>query len=154
MEYEIKNMNEEILKEIISWEYEGEYSEYNMDSLENLKAKGASITKPENSNNYLCYFKKGELVGYTNTMLKKNGNIFIGIGLAPKYCGKGLGNSILKNSVVNAKNMYPNSKIVLQVRSWNKRAIKCYEKIGFRLLKKEIIKDHNGIPTEFVFMEF
>lgn len=154
VDYVIKNMNDEILREIISWRYEDKYSEYNMESYDMLKSRGSSITKAENSNNYLCYFKNGELIGYTNTTLKKNGDLFLGIGLAPKYCGNGLGCNILKNSIAVAKERYPNSKITLQVRSWNERAIKCYEKAGFKFIKKDIIEDHNGIPTEFIFMEY
>ena len=36
MKYNITNMNSDILNEIISWKYEGEYSIYNMDSHEKL----------------------------------------------------------------------------------------------------------------------
>lgn len=154
MEYDIKNMDDEILKEIISWRYEDKYSEYNMDSYDKLKERGSSITKQENSNNYLCYFKNGTLVGYTNTTLKKDGNIFIGIGLAPKYCSKGLGREILNNTIKVAKDKYPDKKIVLQVRSWNERAIKCYEKVGFKIIKKYSSEDYNGIQTEYIAMEY
>ena len=74
------------------------------------------------------------LVGYTNITKKPNGDLFLGIGLAPKYCGKGLGSAILENSIEDAKNRYPGSKITLQVRSWNERARKCYEKAGFKFI--------------------
>ncbi len=154
MDYIIKNMDEYILKEIISWKYEGIYSEYNMHSYEKLKERGSSITKPQNKKNYLCYFKNEELIAYTNVTKKENGELFLGIGLAPKYCGKGLGNEILMHSIKEAKTIYPGTKITLQVRSWNKRAIRCYQKAGFKYLKTETIKDHNGNQTEFVFMEY
>lgn len=154
MKYVITNMNDKILKNIIAWRYEGDYSEYNMDSYEELKSRGASILKPEKRKNYLCYFDNGELIGYTNVTKKENGDLFLGIGLSPKFCGKGLGEEILRNSISEAKKIYPNSKISLQVRSWNKRAIKCYEKVGFNFIKKEVIEDHNRIQTEFVFMEY
>lgn len=154
MDYVITNMNDDIVREIISWRYEGNYAEYNMDSYEQLKERGSSILKPEKSQNYLCYFKDNELVGYTNITKKPNGELFLGIGLAPKYCGKGLGNSILENSIEDAKNRYPGCKITLQVRSWNERARKCYEKAGFKFIKKDTVEDHNGIETEFVFMEY
>ena len=154
VKYVITNMNDDIVKQIISWRYEGIYSEYNMDSYEELKARGSSILKPEKSKNYLCYFKEDELVGYTNITKKTNGDLFLGIGLAPKYCGKGLGNSILENSIKDAKERYPGSKIKLQVRSWNERARKCYEKAGFKFIKKDVEQDHNGVLTEFAYMEY
>lgn len=152
--YKIVNMNNNILKEIVTWKYDGEYSEYNIDSYQELKKRGASILNPSNVKNYLCYInEKNELVGYTNMCKKSNGEVFLGIGLAPKYCGMGLGSEILKKSVKVLMENHPNSIIKLQVRSWNERAIKCYEKSGFKYIKKEKMKDHNGIETEFVFME-
>jgi len=154
MEYTTRYMDEEILKEIISWKYEGEYKEYNLEPYETLVERNSSIVKPEKRENYLCYFKDKELIGYTNIMKKNTGDIFLGIGLAPKYCGKGYGSQILNNSIKEAMNKYPDSKITLQVRAWNIRAIKCYEKYGFKILKKEKVQDRNGIEIEFVFMEF
>ena len=151
---DITNMSEEALKEIILWKYDDEYSEYNLDSYDKLKERNASILDPKKSDNYLCYYLKNELVGYTNTILKENGELFIGIGLAPKFCGVGLGKDILINSIGIAKIKYPGVKIRLQVRAWNKRAIKCYMNAGFKYIKTEIVKDRNQKDTEFVFMEY
>ena len=154
MKYIIKNMDENILMEIISWKYSGPYSVYNMESYEELKARDAGILKPEKSENYLCFFNENKLIGYTNTIKRPSGELFLGIGLAPMYCGKGLGEEILRYTIDLAKNKYPNSKITLQVRSWNRRAIKCYEKAGFSIIKIDTQEDHNGVNTEFVFMEY
>ena len=154
MKYNITNMNTDILKEIISWKYEDEYSIYNMDSYEKLVERNSSIIKEENKNNYFCYFNNNILIAYTKLVMKKNGDVFLGIGIAPIYCGKGLGKDILSHTIRVAKERYPNSKITLQVRSWNERAIKCYPKVGFKVTGKETIKDHNGILAEFVFMEY
>ena len=137
-------MDESILNEIISWKYDGKYSEYNMDSYNDLKARNSRIVNSKNWDNYNCYFKENELVGYTNTIEKENREIFLGIGLAPKYCGKGIGSKVLKNSISIIKEKYPGSKIVLSVRSWNVRAIKCYEKGGFKVVSEEFMED--GIP--------
>lgn len=154
MKFVIKNMEQDIVKQIIAWKYEGMYSEYNMDSYEELIMKNSSIINPEKRNNYLCYFENNELIGYTNTVLRKRGDVFLGIGIAPIHCGKGMGAEILRHSISEAKKKYPNNKITLQVRSWNKRAIKCYEKVGFSTTKIAVEKDHNNIETEFVFMEY
>jgi len=140
LNYIIKNMDENILNEIISWKYDGKYSEYNMDSYNDLKARNSRIVNSKNWDNYNCYFKENELIGYTNVVEKENGEIFLGIGLAPKFCGKGLGYGILKNTMSIIKEKYPGSKIVLSVRSWNERAIKCYEKIGFEFIDKCVKK--------------
>lgn len=154
MDYIIMNMNDNILKEIVKWKYEGKYEEYNLESYESLKSRKSSITLPEKSKNYLCYFKNDELVGYTNLVEKENGDLFLGIGLAPKNCGRGLGKELLCDTINKAKEKHIGKKIVLQVRSWNKRAIKCYENIGFKITKVEMQKDYKGKETEYVFMEY
>lgn len=154
MEYDIKNMNENILKEIISWKYEAEYSEYNLESYENLKKRKSSMLDPNKAQNYRCYFTQNELIGYTNLVEKENGDLFLGVGLAPKYCSKGIGKDLLIDTISKAKEKYNGKSIVLQVRSWNKRAINCYEKVGFQIVKIETVKDFKGEYSEFVFMKY
>lgn len=155
MNYKITSINEDIVKEITTWKYDGQYSVYNTESFEDLKARNANIINPTKSNNYMCYFNdEDKLIAYTNITKKDNEVIFLGIGLAPEFCNKGLGKEILKHSIEEIKIRYSEGKIALQVRSWNIRAIKCYEKVGFKKIKCEVIEDHNGKNEEFVFMEY
>ena len=49
--------------------------------------------------------------------------------------------------------LYPNKTITLEVRSFNKRAIKCYKKAGF--VVKEVYRKDTPIGYgEFIMMEF
>lgn len=156
MKYNITSMNEDIAKEISNWKYEGEYGIYNTESFEEMKKKQMSLVNPEKSKNYMCFFDSvnNNLIAYINILKKDNEDIFIGIGLKPDFCGKGLGAEILNMGIEEAISRYPNNQIVLQVRSWNQRAIKCYVKSGFCIEKTETILDHNGNETEFVFMKY
>ena len=77
----------------------------------------------------------------------------MGIGLSPNHVGHGIGQQIIKLSIDKLKQTTPNTKITLEVRSWNVRAIKCYLKSGFKIVKSEVVKDRLGNPCEFVFME-
>ena len=52
LNYIIKNMDESILNEIISWKYDGKYSEYNMDSYNDLKARNSRIVNSKNWDEY------------------------------------------------------------------------------------------------------
>lgn len=153
MDYIVKYMDLDILKEIISWKYANEYSKYDLESYDELKKRNASIVREENKENYLCYFKQGVLVGYTNTIKKENGEVFLGVGVRPNLCNKGIGTQILKHSIQRAKSIYPDSKIWLQVRSWNKRAIRCYEKVGFKIVNNIVTQDYKGEQVEFIIME-
>ncbi len=148
-------MSNEYVKQICEWHYPDEYSEYNIPNYDEIIKKEYAITNPDKKNNYLCFIlPDNNLFAYINITKRLDETVFIGIGIKPEYCGKGYGIDILKYGINEAKKRFPLSKIRLQVRSWNKRAIKCYEKSGFRNngITKEI--DHNGIETEFVNMEY
>lgn len=154
MKYDIKNMNDDIVKEIVTWKYEGEYAEYNLESYESLRERKSSMLDLNKSKNYTCYYSQNELIGYTNLVERDNGELFLGVGLAPKYCSKGLGKDLLIDTINKAKEKYTGKSIVLQVRSWNKRAIACYLKVGFEITKTEYVKDYKGKETEYVFMKY
>lgn len=156
MEYIITSMSEDIAYIISKWQYEDEYAIYNTDSFEEMKRKNASLVDKSKFENYICFFDKhtNELVGYINIVKKENNDIFIGIGLAPNMCGKGLGADILKLGIAEAIRRYPYHAIVLQVRAWNERAIKCYINAGFKIVKKEATIDYKGELTEFVYMKY
>lgn len=75
----------------------------------------------------------------------KNSHVMIGIFIGdPAYWGKGYGTDALKlltKFIFEEMNIH---KIKLGVYSFNERAIKCYEKVGFieeGILKKEIFKE-------------
>jgi [ribosomal protein S18]-alanine N-acetyltransferase len=48
---------------------------------------------------------------------------------------------------------YPNTQIALEVRIFNKRAIKCYESIGFEIKYKHIRSMDTG-EAELYYMEY
>ena len=77
----------------------------------------------------------------------------MGIGLSPRKVGHGLGGEIIAQSIKEIRKNYPETKITLKVRSWNERAIKCYIKSGFKIIKKEVVSDRMGNKCEFVYME-
>lgn len=151
--YIIESMNSEAAKQICTWQYESPYSIYNYMTYEEALEKQAMITRVENADNYLCFWNNEKLVAYTSILLKDE-NVFIGIGIAPQLCGQGLGNFCLNKAIIEAQKRYPDKQIWVQVRSWNERAIKCYRKNGFVEKYREIISDRFNQKTEFVFMRY
>ena len=147
----ITSMNLSAVKAICSWEYHEPYDVYNYMSFDEAVRNNSPLLKEESKDNYLCFWENNTLTAYINIYLNDS-NVFIGIGLAPNYCGKGLGKAYLKQGIETAKKRHPDREIWVQVRSWNKRAIKCYESCGFKENYKEIIKDRFGNNEEFVFM--
>lgn len=117
-------------KEICSWKYDGGYSIYNLPSFEEMKKLQSGFMNPLREKNYRAFLIDDNLIGYINLAEKENG-IFLGIGVKPGFCDKGYGKKILKEACHIAKELYPDKLLYLEVRTWNKRAIKCYEQVGF-----------------------
>lgn len=117
-------------KEICSWKYDGEYAIYNLPSYDEMKKLQSGFMNPEKENNYRVFLTDNQVIGYINLMEKET-EVFIGIGVHPEFCGQGYGKKILHESIIISKELYPDKTLCLEVRTWNKRAIKCYQSVGF-----------------------
>lgn len=154
MNLSVKEFTEEHAKEICNWEHKGEYSIYNYPSWEQISNEkwGITIGQKRKSEFYSVVDDCNCLCRYMRLM-NKNEYILVGIGLKPCLCGQGLGKTLMKIVKNQCKNLYPHKKIVLEVRSFNKRAIKCYKSIGFNIV--DSYKKHTPIEDgEFLRMEF
>ena len=147
----ITSMNTSAAKQICSWKYEPPYSVYNYISYKRAAEENTAIVNPEKADDYLCFWQEDILVAYVSIILK-NENVFLGIGLAPQFCGKGLGSYYLQQGIEEAIKRHPDREIWLQVRSWNERAIRCYEKCGFVKKYTEDVRDGTDNISNFTFM--
>jgi len=69
----------------------------------------------------------------------------IGLAIAPKWRGKGLGVSFVSEGIAFGKTLFPKAtKVNLEVSRFNRAAVKIYRKIGF-----EACGHHN----RFIYME-
>lgn len=128
----IKEMTEKDAKEICSWEYDSEYSIYNIGGWNNaLKDKWAITDITKRKQQFRSMFENNKLIGYFR-LIEKEAIIKIGLGLHPSLCGLGLGNKFLLN-ILNCDEL-KNKTIELEVRKFNKRAINCYKKVGFEII--------------------
>ena len=144
---------EELAKEITTWKYEGDYSIYNLPSWDEIINKQISLCKKEKRENFIGYAdSKNNLVGFVN-LLDEGQSVFFGIGIKPEYCGIGIGKQIISMALDECKRRYPSKPIILEVRSWNKRAIRCYESQGFRVIDSIVQETYLG-TGEFFIMEY
>lgn len=65
---------------------------------------------------------------------------------------------VIKKQIVSmaldeCKRRYPSKPIILEVRSWNKRAIRCYESQGFKVINRKDQETYLG-TGEFFIMEY
>ena len=125
-----KHLTDEDKKAICQWKYEGEYSIYNLPSYEYLKESKSGFMNLGKENNYRVFKNGDDIIGYIN-LSERETEVFIGIGVNPSFLNMGFGTEILLESYELSKEFYPEKPLYLEVRSWNKRAIKCYQKAGF-----------------------
>ena len=91
----------------------------------------------------------GEFVGFVN-LLDEGDSVFFGIGVKPDYCGKGIGKTITKMALTESQKRFPNKPIVLEVRTWNKRAIHCYQSQGFKIVEIKKQETYIGFGEFYV----
>ena len=97
---------------ITAWEYEGEYAIYNATPYAEQKKKG---------------------FGFIN-LYEEETEVFFGIGVAPAHCGKGYGRQMTEIACTLSRRLFPGKPLYLEVRIWNTRAVRCYQKAGFRIV--------------------
>lgn len=150
MELTAQKLSKEQAKEISNWEYHGEYSIYNLPSWDIMVQEGYSLCDEVKRERYIGYVNKNkQLVGFAN-LLDEGDNVFFGIGIKPNYCGKGMGKVVIKMALVESQKRFPNKPVVLEVRTWNKRAINCYKSQGFEIIETKQQKTHIGFGEFYV----
>lgn len=127
-----KNLSENDKRQICSWKYPGEYDLYNLPDYDEMKARRVGFMNPKNEKNYYGFWDEDTLVGFVNISEEQN-EVFIGIGVNPDLCDKHYGRQMLLTAYEISKKLYPTKPLYLEVRTWNKRAVKCYEKAGFTI---------------------
>lgn len=135
---------------IAGWHYEGVYSFYDMDQDPDDLAE---LLDPANWGT--AYFAVdddgGALIGFFCFALSEPVVVEIGLGLRPDLTGRGLGPSFLETGLAFASAQYQPLSFRLAVAAFNTRAIRLYEKAGFRRVRT-FLRETNGGQHEFVEM--
>jgi len=139
MELNIKQMNYDEAKLISKWIYQGLCSIYSMDGSDNC------INELLNGYYFSVYNKENNLIGYycfeqsAQVPIGKQFGVYddkdvtdIGLGIKPDLCGQGLGFDFLINGLEFARSKLSVKGFRLTVATFNQRAIKVYERIGFK----------------------
>jgi ribosomal-protein-alanine N-acetyltransferase len=149
MQFRFESMNETYAHTIASWHYEGIYAFYDMDQdIEDLE----ELLDPHNWSGkyYAVVDERGELVGFF-CFEKEDEAVVIGLGLRPDCTGKGLGQAFIEAGLEYAKQKFEPATFRLSAATFNQRAIKVYEKVGFRP-DGTFVVETNGGQHEFLRM--
>jgi len=151
MNFKILSMNEIYAHEIAyNWKYEGIYSFYNM--TEDNKDLEEFLDPEFWDHIFAVLDDKKDLCGFFSYETKEN-ILWIGLGLRPDLTGHGIGKEFT-DACINfglARNNCLKDYVMLSVAKFNTRAIKVYEKIGFKITE-EYEQQTNGSIYPFLKM--
>lgn len=88
-------------------------------------------------NNFFAFYDEEKLVGFINWR-DEGTAVFFGIGVNPACCNQGYRQQITKTACKISNKLFPGKPLYLEVRTWNTRAVRCYEKAGFHIAGEPI----------------
>lgn len=131
-EWEIKTLQEQEVREIFTWNYPGEYSVYNLPSWETAKKENYGILQSyKRENEFFSLYFQQKFTGYFHLYQPDRDRVRLGIGLAPEYCGLGYGKICYRKVAEFVKMNYGFRFLEVEIRAFNRRAVRCCEKVGF-----------------------
>ncbi len=144
-----RSMNERDARTIARWHYQEPYTFYDMDQdADDL----AELLDPRSwtETYYSVVDEQGGLVGFF--ALKRDGEIVdVGLGLRPDLTGRGIGLPFLLAGLDFARATLSPTTFRLAVATFNRRAIRVYERAGFE--RGRVYMHHtNGGEYEFMDM--
>ena len=134
---------------ITEWKYDGDYAIYNDEPYEEQKKKHFGFGNPKN--NFYSFYDEDKLIGFIN-LYDEETEVFFGIGVNPEYCSQGYGQQMTKIAHLISNELFPHKPMYLEVRTWNIRAVKCYEKAGFHIVGEPIKQTTSLGEGEFYHM--
>jgi [ribosomal protein S18]-alanine N-acetyltransferase len=135
---------------VAEWRYEPPYDFYDLASDPDDAAE--LFDRAHGSRYRAVLSADGELDAFW-FFLPSHGEVEVGLGLRPDLTGRGLGTAFAEAALDYARAEWSPRRFVLHVAAWNDRAIRVYERLGFREVGREtrtfaLVGEH-----EFVAME-
>lgn len=138
-------LTEEQARQIGGWKYPGDFASYNCPPWDEMLSKRWGLTDALTRKiEFKSVCLNDVFIGFFRLQLRA-GKLYLGLGLAPDYCGRGLGSKLIELIKDYAKKNFPQKELYLEVRTFNARAIKCYRKAGFRTENNYVQDSHEFI---------
>ena len=150
--YTVGTLTGEEAREAVAWRYGGEYAVYNFPSWDECAARGWLITDAaKRENAYFSVRYAGELLGFFHIM-DRPGHVELGVGMKPELCGQGHGCMLMALALAKILETRGHTAVQLSVRTFNARAVRCYERAGFTIADKRY-EDLGTAPGEMYIMQ-
>lgn len=157
LRFALRPMSEEDVQAIVEWRYEGPYAFYNWASdpddleefLQTWRETYYAVLDEEEA--LVGFFTFGTDARVPGGAYDDREAIDIGLGLRPDLTGQGLGLEFVLAGLAFAGSAFHPARFRLTVATFNRRAIRVYERAGFRP-KGTFMRHTNGGAHEFVQM--
>ncbi|RIW38347.1 N-acetyltransferase [Bacillus salacetis] len=154
MTYRIRTRTKEDVDEFITWTYDGVYSFYD-NNIQKEKIDGF-LASADRDNFYTVIDEQGVLIGncefFNVGEAPEEEIIAVGVQMKPSLTGKGNGLRFIQAIIEQGRECIGFDHLELAVADFNKRAIKVYEKAGFK--RKGSFKNVlRGKEYDFIIME-
>ncbi len=142
--------------QIVSWEYPAPYEIYNLHNsplvvVRLVDGRYYSVYAAGGLVGFFCYGPAAQLKKEHASALYQNQKYLdLGLGMHPKFCGRGLGIYFVQAGLVYAQRAFGAVHFRLTAAVDNTRAIKVYSKLGFVEVGR--IKGCAGPLSEFMVM--
>lgn len=124
-------MTEAYAIEISGWRYGAGYEIYDLPAWDEMVADGWALADAEKRKRFRAFVTREEgLVAFTQHSVEPDG-IMLGVGANPACLSMGYGSQAIRQAVAELTEKYPESRIFLEARTWNERAVRSYQKAGF-----------------------
>jgi RimJ/RimL family protein N-acetyltransferase len=146
----IEDWDERCAHEVATWHYEAPYDFYDLAS---DPADAAEMRDAARAGQYRAVRGDGGRLDAFWYFHGRGDVVEVGIGVRPDLTGRGLGESFLRAQLEYASERWHPERFRLFVTSWNERAIRLYERLGFREVDREtrrfeLVGDHEFIRME------
>ncbi|CAI6082905.1 GNAT family N-acetyltransferase [Cohnella sp. JJ-181] len=133
-QFQIWPMSESDAAAVCEWRYPAPYEQFRWPPWTTMIRSGKEFGDPEiRRRQYVSVCDESSaLVGYAQ-FFPMEGVVRLGMGMRPDRCGHGSGAAFARAIALEAGSRHPGAQIDLEVETWNTRAIRAYEKAGFRI---------------------
>lgn len=155
MQLNIARLNEAQAREICdAWIYEGEYAIYNVSWTDAVAQRWSIANENKRAVQFRGVFdERNTLIGFFRMTEDAHSEVEIGMGMRPDLCGKGLGKAFVEAVTAYTLIQFPQKKLYLEVRAFNRRAVSCYQKAGYAVKYQHEKMTPAGM-TDYIRMEY